>query len=286
MSDTQTISVINLRTTPLDTWKRVMKSCGSPEEWPASSTHVCWWCCHTFETVPCFLPLRFDEHRRTFVFTGNFCSWNCVKRYAFDIQMRKSTPPPGAPFIGLLAFTTTMRCNDDASHGMGLCECSDTETTKISMSHDRECLELFGGSVSITEYRKGFLMIQKYENVRWLFQADPPSRKKLRNCTFTRVKYEGQSQIFQSVVQLLPYSSRSVVAPNNAPSKTKPKSPPRPNLRPTRAHSRQPTSSAPLRRAQPPSSSVLGVNDEQTFYTRRLNACGNILQSMGVTIQR
>ena len=44
----------------------------------------CWWCCHPFEGTPLNMPVKYDDRRKTFNTTGNFCSWSCMKTYALD----------------------------------------------------------------------------------------------------------------------------------------------------------------------------------------------------------
>ena len=51
---------------------------------PSKTNLWCWWCCHSFNTSPCFLPTIRDEYRNRYVVIGNFCSWNCVKAYNID----------------------------------------------------------------------------------------------------------------------------------------------------------------------------------------------------------
>jgi len=53
-------------------------------ELPTTSNVWCWWCCHNFETTPCFLPTFYDEIKQRFIVVGNFCSWSCVKAYNID----------------------------------------------------------------------------------------------------------------------------------------------------------------------------------------------------------
>lgn len=44
----------------------------------------CWWCCHPFEGTPLNMPIKYDDRRKKFNTTGNFCSWSCMKTYALD----------------------------------------------------------------------------------------------------------------------------------------------------------------------------------------------------------
>lgn len=44
----------------------------------------CWWCCHEFNGTPLNMPYKHDEKRNTFITSGTFCSWSCMKTYALD----------------------------------------------------------------------------------------------------------------------------------------------------------------------------------------------------------
>ena len=44
----------------------------------------CWWCCHEFKGTPLNMPHKHDEKRDTFMTSGTFCSWSCMKTYALD----------------------------------------------------------------------------------------------------------------------------------------------------------------------------------------------------------
>lgn len=52
---------------------------------------VCWWCVHSLPCHPCIhLPIKFDEKRNIFVTKGNFCSWQCAKAYAIDMNTARA----------------------------------------------------------------------------------------------------------------------------------------------------------------------------------------------------
>lgn len=48
----------------------------------------CWWCRHTFETMPCFIPEKCVNG--TYYVWGNFCSYNCATAYNFDVDDYKT----------------------------------------------------------------------------------------------------------------------------------------------------------------------------------------------------
>lgn len=53
-------------------------------QWPESSTHNCWNCCHPFDGPPCLIPRRFDRVLKFYQLFGNFCSWSCAKRFTLS----------------------------------------------------------------------------------------------------------------------------------------------------------------------------------------------------------
>lgn len=49
--------------------------------WPETTSCLCWYCAHPFDTKPLPYPLKYDWKRDAFTVTGIFCSWGCVKAY-------------------------------------------------------------------------------------------------------------------------------------------------------------------------------------------------------------
>lgn len=125
--------------------------------WPSSTNLLCHNCCYTFEGVPVPLPQSYDKLRKVYYCRGNFCSWQCAKAYNI-----RQTPTSGRGnrnmYIALLAHRTWVKYrrstfeNDAKSTG---------ETMRtyavycIHPSPPREVLQVFGGNITIEEYRKG-----------------------------------------------------------------------------------------------------------------------------------
>lgn len=123
--------------------------------WPQSSGSACWYCCHTFETVPCFCPISYDE------FYGNFCSWNCVKAHIL-LHKRKASS-----YVAIIAFLTAHRpryCRSVSYRHNTDCPCV-SEFQGIPLPLPKEELQLFGGKLTIQEYRQGFYTI---EDINWV----------------------------------------------------------------------------------------------------------------------
>lgn len=97
---------------------------------------VCWWCCHAFEWDPLHFPYAFTAN--TFYTTGNFCSWECMKAYAIDKNR-----------LGECEYITLMRKRMEG------------KITATKKAPSRYTLEMFGGALSITDFRKGVPVVIK-----------------------------------------------------------------------------------------------------------------------------
>tara|TARA_B100001094_G_C18160103_1_gene788777 strand:+ start:1207 stop:2013 length:807 start_codon:yes stop_codon:yes gene_type:complete len=104
------------------------------EIFPKKSKHCCWWCCHKFETTPCYVPTHYDSQMDSFKVKGNFCSWNCAKSYILDSN--DSTKYRKCQHLTYLVFKLTGKY------------------ISISCAPPREKLTMFGGNEEIEDFRK------------------------------------------------------------------------------------------------------------------------------------
>lgn len=120
------------------------------DEWPMSTHIYCMWCCHSFEWTPCALPWKYLDGK--FYVKGNFCSFNCASAHNFreknnDIQMWERN--------SLLNLMYKKIYNKDF--------------VKIKPAPPKEVLKIFGGFMSIDDYRKTFIMNKNEYKI-----IDPP----------------------------------------------------------------------------------------------------------------
>ena len=107
------------------------KDSSEVKQLPMQSDAACFWCCHTFTHRPVVLPIRdTGEH---LLATGNFCSPECATAYLFDMRQDSHTRWE--------QFALLHRIYGEACQGT------------IYPAPARSCLKLFGGSLSIQEYR-------------------------------------------------------------------------------------------------------------------------------------
>ena len=98
---------------------------------PDRSDVACFWCCHSFTNRPVILPVR--DTGEYLQVTGNFCSPECACAYLFDIKQDSHTRWEQLALL--------YRVYGEICEG------------KIHPAPSRQVLKLFGGNLSIQEYR-------------------------------------------------------------------------------------------------------------------------------------
>lgn len=71
--------------------------------WPESSKHLCWNCSHSFSGPPAMIPRSFNRVFKYYQVYGNFCTWSCAKRYAFE-QTDNEYYSPSSPSLDFFAW--------------------------------------------------------------------------------------------------------------------------------------------------------------------------------------
>jgi hypothetical protein len=122
-----TIDYYNLKSTLLVQYK----DSSEVRTIPLQSESACFWCCHTFTNRPVVLPIR--DAGDYLIVTGNFCCPECATSYLFDMRQDSHTRWEQ---LALLHRLYSNSCQG-----------------KIHPAPPRICLSLFGGSLSIQDYR-------------------------------------------------------------------------------------------------------------------------------------
>lgn len=220
------VEINKVKVTPLSEWNYLLSR--NPAQrcaWPRKSSLLCWWCAHSFDNVPAYLPVKvhvdISKGEGNFVFTGNFCSWNCVKRYAMMLEKDKKCPD-GCFYIGLLAYLTVCKgdpCEGegDEMHDYGLCDCMDTYKG-VRLPPSKESLLAFGGALAIETYRKGFHVITEYNKIERNFADIHQVRhvreqamecKNVKFWGFHYLHYAGPDTSYTTFVNILPLTNRT-----------------------------------------------------------------------------
>jgi hypothetical protein len=107
------------------------QTAGEVRALPSKVDAACFWCCHTFDWCPVILPVR-DQGEYIQV-QGNFCCPECAMSYLFDMRQDSHTRWEQLSILN--------RLYEDAVGG------------PIRPAPPRQALKLFGGPMSIDEYR-------------------------------------------------------------------------------------------------------------------------------------
>lgn len=113
--------------------KRVRVRTESDGNWPLRTDEWCWYCCHPFDTQPLPMPIKHDCLRDVFHVMGTFCSWACMK--AHNLESSSYMKSMNANNITLFH----KRCTG--------------ELRRIRPAPPKQALRVFGGTMSIAEFR-------------------------------------------------------------------------------------------------------------------------------------
>jgi len=123
----------NIKDNQVDSMLLQYKELNKTESWPCSTSIYCWWCCHPFNEAPCALP--YDYKDKKFHVYGIFCSPECAASYNFDNGVTEEVWER----YSLLNFMYRKINND--------------KNIKIKLASPRQTLKIFGGSLSMKDFR-------------------------------------------------------------------------------------------------------------------------------------
>lgn len=114
----------------------------NPENWPKKTDIHCWWCCYEFEGIPIPLPIKYEKKDENgyFVTNGCFCSFNCVLGYSKEKKINNK------PLVNFLYKKMS----------------KSKEEIKIKEAPNKYLLDIFGGPLTIEEYRESFYNSTNY----------------------------------------------------------------------------------------------------------------------------
>jgi hypothetical protein len=110
------------------------------QKYPESSPYLCHNCCHSFKSIPCFIPTKIHvsrDNKYSFNVRGNFCSFNCALTEVINFPKRYSHDT-----IELLRHMYSLVIPKD--------------NCDLIPAQQKETLKSFGGVLSIDEYRNLF----------------------------------------------------------------------------------------------------------------------------------
>jgi len=104
----------------------------------------CWWCTCQFDTIPIGIPEKYDANENKYCVFGCFCSFNCA--YAWNVHE-----------------TNDYKTGERTTMIKKLYNSIYNTPNELKQASSRYCLNIFGGPLTIDDYRKDFqLLKQKY----------------------------------------------------------------------------------------------------------------------------
>lgn len=213
------------------------------DNWIDKTDVSCWWCCHTFDSIPVGLPVDYNMKIRKFRVKGVFCSFACMLAHSTISVKTKSmitylykqltggyTVDLKDDYIKMLSndpkieelFKDNLECKDE--YIKSLASFIDEPLTKAP---PRCVLKMFGGDLSIEEFRnatkerKVYKMIEypMYVSRDYVEEVDLQNLKKVNKGLFGKQQYMPQTNTLddkklEEVKNRI--NSSSVVVTNNS----------------------------------------------------------------------
>ena len=114
------------------------KETNKKREIPTRTSIYCWWCCHSFDNEPCVLPTNLvgTPGNEEFQVTGCFCCPECVAAYNHECY-RQHEEREQYSLLNMLYKRFYQ-----------------SEQIPIKLAPPKMCLRIFGGNLSIEEFRE------------------------------------------------------------------------------------------------------------------------------------
>ena len=131
---------------------------GKDKDWPEKTNMHCWWDTHSFDTVPIPAPLDYSKNLKKFKIYGCFCSFNCALSHCLETNSQNTS---------LTSFFYTKWVG---------------KKIKIKKAPPRQCLDIYGGTMTIEEFRESFTTMTKVQLI------NPPAIPQTQKIEFSFVR--------------------------------------------------------------------------------------------------
>ena len=173
-------------------------------EWPTHTNISCFWCCHKFQNGPIGVPTRIT--RKKFNLWGCFCTYNCAASYI----LYNKIPNMWEKYALLNLFYSKV---------------NNCKSVKIKLSPPRESLQMFGGNMTIDDFRRSSLknntiyriidppivsIIPQLEEI----QLENMNRKKANTLLYNEYNQSGTSDSLLKLRREKPLSNKNYTLEN------------------------------------------------------------------------
>jgi len=107
------------------------------DAYPQQTNIHCWWCCHQFDSHPIGIPTKYDKISKTYKVIGCFCSFECAFAHCRDKNKKV--------YLSDFRVFYEKVTGEDGRHILS-----------IRPAPDKWILKMFGGELSIEEFRASF----------------------------------------------------------------------------------------------------------------------------------
>ena len=153
------------------------------DSWLHLTDISCWWCCHQFDTVPIGIPIKYNIKTSKFTVKGIFCSFGCLASYNDQTKIGKISLIKFLYFklTSILHTTSKDEYRENLSNSLSLEIFDNDQDLKndyinglLNLSQDilqrappKCCLKIFGGDLSIEEFRNSFKEHHIYKMIEY-----------------------------------------------------------------------------------------------------------------------
>ena len=134
----------------VDLWNKEEKENGERGEEKENEENniCCWWCSHTFDTLPIGLPEKF--YNNIFYVTGHFCSFNCAMAYNSSLNDYKMLDRISLLYHMRNMIYLSIYPNRDIKI-----------LDDLIVAPPRYMLKMYGGKLNIQEFRDRSIVLKK-----------------------------------------------------------------------------------------------------------------------------
>jgi hypothetical protein len=241
------IKISNTKLSDLDIKKKgvisILSKYVETDEWIDKTDACCWWCCHTFDSIPVGLPVGYNDNLRKFRVNGVFCSFACMLAYnnKGDVKTKSMITHlykqlTGGYSIDLKDEYIKMLYKDSTIESLfkdndqykdeyiqSLASFIDEDLEKAP---PRCTLKMFGGELSIEEFRKAskerkiYRMVEypMYISRDYVEEVDLQNIKKVNKNLFGKNQYIPQTNTLddKKLEEVKNRVTSSVVVTNNS----------------------------------------------------------------------
>ena len=168
---------------------KVLKVFVESKNWLDKTDVCCWWCCHNFDTVPIGIPVDYNSKTNKFRVKGIFCGFSCLLAYKTSDNTFGTTKIDSLIIFMYKKLTGKLPNRDSRKNVLFTTDLSDIFdenndndvklkeeyinsitsfiSTPLKEAPNRSTLKMFGGELSIEEFRNSTKESKIYKMINY-----------------------------------------------------------------------------------------------------------------------